>query len=47
MTAPTELLEPSFLDLIGAIEQASELRTSAAATGSVQRGKSRNGSTGR
>jgi integrase len=25
MTAPTELLEPSFLDLIGAIEQATEL----------------------
>ena len=25
MTAPTKLLEPSFLDLVGAIEQASEL----------------------
>ena len=44
MTAPTELLEPSFLDLVDAIEQATELcRTSAAATGSAHCGKSRNG----
>jgi hypothetical protein len=47
MTPTTALLEPSFLDLIAAIEQRRSYRGSAAGTGSAHCGKSPSGWTAR